>query len=292
MPIHLQRPSAHATRLAADPTYAAIHRAAAGAESALAADVARALTALRADVDRAALAAALARGDHVAAVAALGLDRLYQALAQAIHRQLSPVLRTLHTQAFAERAAVRLPTDLLTRLSGLIGRDVAAITETTRQAILRAIVDVLREGGNVDELAERLAERVGLTPRDATALARYEAGLRARGVAERQLRRQVADYRERLIRQRAQTIARTETMRVANLARRLRWEQASTRGQLDPARARRVWVATRDDRCCAACSAMDGQVAAIAGPYLGPDGFIDGPPLHPNCRCTEELEQT
>lgn len=83
---------------------------------------------------------------------------------------------------------------------------------------------------------------------------------------------------------RANVIARTESMRAANGGQREAWLQAVDSGLLS-GRARRTWIATPDEGVCPLCEALDGQTADLDGEY--PDDGGDGPPLHPNCRCTE-----
>lgn len=83
---------------------------------------------------------------------------------------------------------------------------------------------------------------------------------------------------------RAEMIARTETMMAANEGQRQAWDQAAEKGLLDED-TKRVWIATIG--CCDECDALDEEEATLDGEYPDPGG--DGPPLHPNCRCTEGI---
>lgn len=82
---------------------------------------------------------------------------------------------------------------------------------------------------------------------------------------------------------RAEVIARTESMRAANEGQRQAWAQAQEKGLLDGSE-RREWIATSG--CCDECDELDGTTAILDGTYAG---GVDGPPLHPNCRCTEGI---
>ncbi len=75
--------------------------------------------------------------------------------------------------------------------------------------------------------------------------------------------------------ERAQTIARTETAK-ADVAGHIEGWKAS--GQV----AQKEWLVS--DGCCDECQALDGEIVDIDDPF--PDDGGDGPPLHPNCRCT------
>jgi hypothetical protein len=84
---------------------------------------------------------------------------------------------------------------------------------------------------------------------------------------------------------RALLITRTETMTAANEGQREGWLQAQEDGLLGPMNVR-VWIAT--EGACPECEDLDGTTAPIDGEYEGDGG--DGPPLHPNCRCTEGIQ--
>lgn len=84
---------------------------------------------------------------------------------------------------------------------------------------------------------------------------------------------------------RAELIARHETMTAASEGQRRGWAQAAEDGLLDEA-MRRTWITTPDERLCPICETLDGTVAEMDGEY--PGGYL-GPPAHVQCRCTEGL---
>lgn len=85
---------------------------------------------------------------------------------------------------------------------------------------------------------------------------------------------------------RADVIARTESMIAANEGQRQSWDQAVDEGLLT-GDEQRVWIASADGKLCPDCEELDGETADLDGEYPGDGG--DGPPLHPNCRCTEGI---
>ena len=85
---------------------------------------------------------------------------------------------------------------------------------------------------------------------------------------------------------RAEMIGRTESMAAANEGQREGWEQAAEEGLLPPG-YKRVWIATSD--ACPECDDLNGETTDEDGTY--PDDGEDGPPLHPNCRCTEGIAE-
>jgi SPP1 gp7 family putative phage head morphogenesis protein len=88
---------------------------------------------------------------------------------------------------------------------------------------------------------------------------------------------------------RAETIARTETMRASNQGQQELWAQAEDAGLLT-GKEEQEWIVTPDDRLCPICEPMDGVTAPMGGSFrLNTGEVVDGPPAHPNCRCTIAL---
>jgi SPP1 gp7 family putative phage head morphogenesis protein len=85
---------------------------------------------------------------------------------------------------------------------------------------------------------------------------------------------------------RAELIARTETLRASNEGQQEAWLQAVDVGLLTGTE-NREWIVTPDDRLCLICEPMDGQTVALDEAFELEDGTkIDVPPAHPRCRCT------
>jgi hypothetical protein len=84
---------------------------------------------------------------------------------------------------------------------------------------------------------------------------------------------------------RADIITRTELLTAANEGQRQGWDQAVDEGLL-PSDARRVWITT-EVGACPLCEDLDGESTTLDGEY--PDEGGNGPPRHPNCRCTEGI---
>lgn len=88
---------------------------------------------------------------------------------------------------------------------------------------------------------------------------------------------------------RAESIARTESLRAANEGQLDAWDGAKKNGLLSE-NAKRVWIATGDDLLCAICEPMDGVEELLDDPFILDDGeAITSPPAHPRCRCTVGL---
>lgn len=87
---------------------------------------------------------------------------------------------------------------------------------------------------------------------------------------------------------RAELIARTESMRAANEGQQMLWEQAQSEGLLGP-NAKQEWIVGDDEKLCPICQDMDGEQVDLDEDFNVDGEDIDGPPAHPNCRCTVAL---
>jgi SPP1 gp7 family putative phage head morphogenesis protein len=84
---------------------------------------------------------------------------------------------------------------------------------------------------------------------------------------------------------RAETIARTEVMQAANDGQLEAWDQAQEDGLLT-GQEQKEWIVTPDDRLCPVCEPMDGVTVGIDEDFDVDGDEMEGPPAHPNCRCT------
>lgn len=150
------------------------------------------------------------------------------------------------------------------------------------------------------QMAKLIQEVVGLTPRQADTVARYRRGLKG---TEASIDKRTARFAARQHRQRGLTIARTETMRSANMGVRLLGEELTRVPFVRSTDIAFVWITTPDDRLCARCAGMHDQVVGYQqqfqeGPTSKRPVSTATPPLHPRCRCAiarkvqsvEELE--
>jgi SPP1 gp7 family putative phage head morphogenesis protein len=125
---------------------------------------------------------------------------------------------------------------------------VGGITESARDEIKDLVEHAFEEQVSVDDLAKQIEEVIG----DAN---------------------------------RAELIARTETMRASNEGQLEAWEQATEDGLL-AGNEQKEWIVTPDDKLCPVCEQMDGVIIPLDEDFDVDGDMIEGPPAHPNCRCT------
>ena len=179
---------------------------------------------------------------------------------------------------------------------------VVQISEETRAGIRRLIADMFIQGIPPREAARRLRGMLGLTERDMRAVANLQTRLARENAArivvgrtpvpEERIVDQVDRYGDRLLRNRATVIVRTESIRASAQGQQELWNQARDQGLLDTDFTRRAWLITADELTCPICLPMAAtdHLVGLDEPFTGGDGsVVMNPPAHPQCRCATAL---
>ncbi|MBV6657197.1 MAG: head morphogenesis protein [Devosiaceae bacterium] len=176
----------------------------------------------------------------------------------------------------------------------------AAARETLRAGLARGRAPratALDLVGRVSKTTRRrTGGTIGLTERDAQTVLRYRSQLEAEGRPADQVDRMVTKRENRLLRQRGERIARTETMAALNAGRMEAMRQAVDDGKLRADAITKRWRATKDSRVRDAHVLLDGQSVGFDEPFRSITGALL---QHPgdtsmgasgrdiiNCRCT------
>ena len=171
------------------------------------------------------------------------------------------------------------------------GELITSIDTLTRESIRRAIIDAFNEQLDYRATARRIKNVVGLHPRWADAVTKFEkdefARLLKRGLKEEVARNQAMDrasrYSDSLKSKRATMIARTEIQIAQNEGRQEGWNQAAEQGYVD-VESQKMWIIAQDERTCDICSELDGEVVGWNETFSS--GHETPGRVHPNCRCT------
>lgn len=157
-----------------------------------------------------------------------------------------------------------------------------------RGAEIRRIRSILQraqtEGWDVPRMRRAIVDSVGLDPRRQTALERYREKLEVDGLRGEKLERRVQQRADAMRRQRAETIARTETVRARNQGHLSEWTQMQAEGDL-PSQARKRWVAAYKIACPVCQELHQHPPIPLRTPFPSGLGAVMAPPAHPNCRC-------
>jgi len=197
------------------------------------------------------------------------------------------------------------------------GRLITGIEDQLRLPEIRdIIVRGIQDGMAPAVQARHLRDIIGLSTRDQIAKDNFLRGLLENATTDRQIaaaEERAAAYGRRLLRARAETIARTETINAASAGQRAAWEDAADAGLIDPQTTNIVWVATEDSRTCVICSVLDGETIGFREQFVIRERAVspkaiqlkdgkftvpadqrkplketmirDGPTAHPRCRC-------
>jgi hypothetical protein len=99
--------------------------------------------------------------------------------------------------------------------------------------------------------------------------------------------RMVENYRLRMLKHRSQVIARTESLRAANLGSFEAWRQTIDESDLfAPDEVKRIWTTARDDRVRMTHRFASGQKVGMHEPFRVDGEQVMFPPHSINCRCT------
>jgi Phage Mu protein F like protein len=174
-------------------------------------------------------------------------------------------------------------------ISEAVGTQIRAIDDRTLLAVRQLVRQGFEGGRTPASMARQLRDWIGLTPLQSQATARLRDTLAHAGHSARDVAARVERAVAKKIRERAELIARTESLRAANLGQHLLWLQADQQGLWDRDTMRRVWVITPDERLCPeVCQPIPGmnpQGVLLDQPFQTPRGLMQYPPAHPRCRC-------
>jgi len=153
---------------------------------------------------------------------------------------------------------------------------VTGITEQSRNAIRNTVGNGMRDGVDIKEIALRIKQNIGLDERSSMAVENLRNNLTSKGVSKVKVQAQVKQYSEKLLQQRAELIAQTETAAAIENAKLGIWKSSGV-----PQYVR--WVT--DANACDKCAPSAGDIQVVGQMFQTSIGLFESPPLHPRCRC-------
>ena len=203
------------------------------------------------------------------------------------------------------------------------GRLIREVSQDTRQAVIEVISEGFNQGWTRRRISQGIRKIIGLGSWQVRAAMRFDRALNVLGDQDlSDMTQQTQDllqrggirstqfgrikriglrpgeaakisakYREKSLRYRAMTIARTESITALSAGQQEVWTQAAEQGLIVPDEIFRQWNVTRDERLDRRiCAPMAKQRVPFSGLFLTGDGrMIMHPSAHPNCRCTVTL---
>lgn len=182
---------------------------------------------------------------------------------------------------------------------------VASCAQQQKDAIAALLSKKMIEGHTVDELSRMIRPCIGLTAGQAKANARYydsiveslkkeHPRMKPESI-QRKARDAAIKYAERQRRQRAMTIAQTESAFAYNRGADEGIRQAQSQGLIGKVVKR--WSTSGDDQVCSVCQGLEGvEVGMDSGFQFQGKLLFAGqdllPPAHPRCACAVEYIET
>ena len=162
------------------------------------------------------------------------------------------------------------------------GKRITNLNTETKRAVRKVVTDSIRDGVPPRDAAKQIREMVGLNRPQGIALRRYVGGL-SPSLTTAAKEKAGIRLKNKMIRRRAITIARTEVIDSLSAGVEKSWQQAQGKGLLGK-NAKKEWVTTPVG-ACAVCRAMNGQIVPLAKNFESDLGPLARPTAHPNCRC-------
>lgn len=193
------------------------------------------------------------------------------------------------------------------------------LDQNTRKTVYATLAEMQLAGAGPAEMARAIQGNLGLTEKQMEAVANYRRLLeegsmealrrqqrdrrfdpsvrraRERPLSQEQIDRMVESYKRTAIKNRAVTIARTESLSAINAARLEAFRQSLEKSGIDPNRAVKEWRSSRDNRVRDQHVNLDGQRTMVDQPFIAPNGdslLVPGdrtlgarPENVVNCRC-------
>lgn len=166
-------------------------------------------------------------------------------------------------------------------LNGLV----SDIGNNSKAAVKYIIEEGIDKNRHPLKIARDVKNGIGLNDRLSIAVARKRSALEAAGVPEARIEKTIARYHEKLLKYRAEMIARTESVRAINHGKLEMWKQLKDGGSLPPS-AVKIWLTSIDEKVCPICRPLHYTQKKL-GEEFESNGFSsEAPPIHTTCRCT------
>lgn len=170
------------------------------------------------------------------------------------------------------------------------GKLIIDISKAQERAVRKAITLAQREGHHPGTISKLVRNLVGLDQRRASALTNFKLSALKSGVSESKVDAMADRYHKRLVRQRADVIARQETQMAMNVGRTSLWHDIVDTGVIAGSQVTREWMASMDERMDedGICEALHGEKVGLDDEF--PGGYYAPPDPHVLCRCDVLIE--
>jgi hypothetical protein len=169
--------------------------------------------------------------------------------------------------------------------------EIKYISDSQRQALKDIVLQGYQKGITYQQQARQIKQIIGLDLRRAEAVSNLRERLKKRGkLSDEKIEQKTAKYADKLLRQRARTIAVQEATVAGARGFYSTTKEAVHRGILDPNKYEGYRIVTGDERLCPQCSALAGAGRTLPDGTYRSSGSVT-PKLHHLCRCVEGIRE-
>lgn len=160
-------------------------------------------------------------------------------------------------------------------------KEILNLSENNRKLIQKIVSSSLKGEITVADQKKLIRNMIGLADNQVLWVQNFAKNSGLTGSA---LDKAVKAYTNKLINQRAETIAITEAAKATAIGQTATQEDLLMRGIISRETYGIEWVAAASERTCPICGKLNGQIGVIGEPI---DGYTV--PAHPRCRCRTVL---
>lgn len=171
------------------------------------------------------------------------------------------------------------------------GERARQLTEVSRAAIRQRIAQGIARGESPLAMARGIRDAIGLDQRGAAQIDALRQTLDTARVPEIRATAAIERRRGALLRQRAEMIARTETIAARNEGVMSAWRDMRADGTVSQS-ARKRWIAGGPGVCLTCLQLAAQAPIGLDDVWRTQFGMLMRPPAHPSCRCALALVQT
>ena len=218
--------------------------------------------------------------------------------------QSRPIIEEMMTESF-EISSTRIhgqlgaeffggiTTDVRNWITQHTGEFITQVGETERMAIREVILNGMERGRNAATMARDIRQHIGLTRPQVETISRLRESMETANIPEKRIEDVIDKRIKKMIRQRAQVIARNETILASKEGYRQSYLDAANQGLIDANKSRRYWVITPLDACeiCRPIPGMNPNGVGLYEPFQTPIGPLLNVHAHIQCRCVETMSK-
>jgi len=191
----------------------------------------------------------------------------------------------------------------------------SSIMIESKEAVRQVILNGFETGKAPRVMAREIKGMIGLNASQSQALINLETtlntrqakglgwpprkiGLKQTPLTDDRIDNLLTRSNKKMLRQRAEMLSRTESIRSANAGSQATWENAVSQGFL-PSTVRKIWQSALDERTCPFCNSLHGTTVELKQSFSTSVENESGgivtinephPPAHVLCRCSVSLE--